>query len=205
MSTLIGEDVFHSKECAYGFMHSHTNNIHKSNPIKKTNMFVYVLAILFLLSVLFVAFEHYVFKMSTLKQRLSQAIFIYIQNPVVFILFLGRAFFFIADGRFTSIGVQFLYFPCAVFTAKLFFDLCMRNSTFKNYYTIYVADNQRIQNYWTNHLMPYTWALRFFYGISILYGCFHFCMLAESMNKHIFELEQLFPWSQETLFRVDKL
>ena len=26
MSTLIGEDVFHSKECAYGFMHSHTNN-----------------------------------------------------------------------------------------------------------------------------------------------------------------------------------
>ena len=122
MSTLIGEDVFHSKECAYGFMHSHTNNRHKSNPIKKqkTNMFVYVLAILFLLSVLFVAFEHIVFKMSTLKQRLSQAIFIYIQNPVVFILFLGRAFFFIADGRFTSIGVQFLYFPCAVFTAKLF-------------------------------------------------------------------------------------
>ena len=30
-------------------------------------------------------------------------------------------------------------------------------------------------------------------------------MLTESMNKDIFELEQLFKWSQETLFRVNKL
>lgn len=168
-------------------------------------MFLYLFALVFIACVLFVAFEDSVFKTSTLKQRFSQALFVYIQNPVYFLLFSVRAFFLASDGQFAALGVQFVYLPCVVFIAKLFIDLCMRSDTIRNWHTIYVSDNQHIQNYWTTHLMSLTWTLRLFYAGVIVYACFHFYGLMESLNTDLLAYEQLFDWSQESLSRFGKL
>jgi len=168
-------------------------------------MFVYTIPLLFLVSVLFVAFEDYIFKTSTLKDRLSQAIFVYMKNPIYFVLFSVSAFLLLSDGRFAAIGVQFLYLPCIVFIGKLFIDLCMRNETVQNCHTTYMSDSERLQSYWTTHLMIVTWSLRLFYGAILVYACFHLYGLAESVNKDLVEHESLFQQSQETLIKLDKL
>lgn len=168
-------------------------------------MFIYVVGLLFLASVLFVAFEDFLFKTSTLKNRLSESLFVYIKNPICFFIFLVRAFFLLSDEKFVAIGVQFLYLPCVIFIGKFCIDLCMRNDTVRNWHTIHVSDSQKLKIYWTTHLMTLTWALRFFYGVILVYGCFHVYELAESLNKDLLEDEQLFEQSQETLIKLDKL
>ena len=159
----------------------------------------------FIVSVLFMALEDQIYETNKLKHRLAQSLFIYLQNPVYFILFLVRAFFLLSDGRMTAIGIQFLYLPCLVFIGKLCIDLAFRNETIQNWHTIYVSDDQRIKTYWAKELMILTQAFRLLYGTIFFYGCFELYSLVESMGKDFIQFEQVFERSQETLDRLENL
>lgn len=162
-------------------------------------MALYIVMMLFIACFLFVAVEDFALRKSTLKNRWRNAIFVYVHNPIYFIFFLVKAFFLFSDGRLAAIGVQFLYLPCVVFIGKLCVDLCMRNETVRQWYTMYVSDNEHIQKYWTSHLGGITWALRLFYGVVFVYAGFHFYALLESVDAQPFER------SQEIDFRLSEL
>lgn len=169
-------------------------------------IFFFFVGAAFIASVLFVVVEDAAFdRTSTLKARLSEALFVYIQNPVIFVLFLVRAFFLLSDGRITAIGIQFLYLPCVVFIGKLCIEVAFRNETIQNWHTIYVSDTEQIKSYWAKELMLLTYAFRVLYGAIFFYGCFELYFLVESVSKDFIECQQMFERSQETLDRVGNL